>query len=105
MSFSDPLVCSGISGRLSTINNSDLLAWSRASRRSRVTKPVLRVKMRSNRLQLGLALRSGSATIGLQIGVELPDQRADRGLSGAVLVGEGVEFVNQPFGMNPAQAV
>jgi hypothetical protein len=57
------------------------------------------------RLQLSLALWGGSATIGLEIGVELPDQRADRGLSGAVLLGEGVEFVNQPLGMNPAQAV
>jgi hypothetical protein len=43
------LVCSGISGRSSTIKNSGLLALSRASRRSIVTKPVLRVKMRSNR--------------------------------------------------------
>jgi hypothetical protein len=48
MSFSDPLVCNGISGRSSTINNSGLLALSRMSRRSRVTKPVMRVKMRSN---------------------------------------------------------
>jgi hypothetical protein len=33
------------------------------------------------------------------------DQFADGSLSGAVLVGEGIELVNQAFGMNPAQAV
>jgi hypothetical protein len=35
--------------RSSTMSSSRLLAWSRLSRRSRVTKPVRRVKMRSNR--------------------------------------------------------
>jgi hypothetical protein len=48
MSFSDPLVWSGILGRSSTLNNSGLLALSRASSRSSVTNPVLSVKMRSN---------------------------------------------------------
>src|SRR3954470_8199946 len=38
MSFSDPLVCSGISGRSSTRSSSDLLACNRASSRSRTTK-------------------------------------------------------------------
>src|SRR5882757_568836 len=56
MSFSDPLVCRGISGRSSTMSSSRLLAWSRLSRRSRVTKPVRRVKMRSNRAR-SVALR------------------------------------------------
>jgi hypothetical protein len=37
------LVCSGISGLSSTINNSGLLALRRPSRRSRVTKPVVSV--------------------------------------------------------------
>ncbi len=40
MSFSEPLVCSGISGRSRTFNNSGLLAWSRANSRSSV-KPVI----------------------------------------------------------------
>src|SRR5262245_26867876 len=95
MSFSDPLVCSGISGRSSTISNSDLLVLSRASRRSSVTKPVLRVKMRSNRAQGSLALFGGRTTIGLKITVEVPDQLADADLGGAVLRSEGIELVNQ----------
>ena len=49
MSFSDPLVCRGISARSSTISSSGLLALSRASRRSSVTKPVWRPKTRSKR--------------------------------------------------------
>src|SRR5215831_10397242 len=57
------------------------------------------------RPQHSLALFGRGATIGLEISVELPDQLADGGLSGAVVAGEGVEFVNQSLGMNPAQAV
>ena len=58
MSFSEPFVWSGISGRPSTISNSTLLAWSRTSRRSRVTNPVLCVKIRSKRADRA-ALRCG----------------------------------------------
>src|SRR5271165_6839217 len=76
MSFSEPLVLSGISGRSSTLSNSLLLARRRASKRSRVAKPVLQPKMRSN--------------------------RADKV---ALRVGERIEFVNQTFGVDPAQAV
>src|SRR5215467_1387002 len=57
------------------------------------------------RPQRSLALRGGSATIRLEISIELPNQGADGGLGGSAVVGEGVEFVNQPLGMNPAQAV
>src|SRR5215831_20043003 len=57
------------------------------------------------RPQSGLALFGGGATIDLEITVEVPDQLADGGLGGAVVVGEGVELVNQALGMNPAQAV
>ena len=53
----------------------------------------------------GLALFGGSATIGLEFTIEVPDQLADSGLGSAVLVGEGVELVNQALGMNPAQAM
>jgi hypothetical protein len=49
MSRSEPLVCSGVSGRSSTINNSDLLAFNRSSKPSSVTNPVRRWKMRSKR--------------------------------------------------------
>src|SRR5207253_6204273 len=57
------------------------------------------------RPQCGLALFGGSATIGLEITVEVPDQLANGGLGGTVLVGEGIELVNQALGMNPAQAM
>src|SRR5271163_4698487 len=106
MSFSEPLVCSGISGRSSTLSNSALLACSRASRRSRGDEASFAGE---DAIELchkdGLALRGGRATIGLEIAVELPDRRAHGGLGGAVLVREGVELVNQALGMNPAQAV
>ena len=44
-------------------------------------------------------------TVGFQIGVEPPNQCADPLLRGAVQIGEGVELVNQPLGMDPAQRV
>jgi hypothetical protein len=93
MSFSGPLVCSAISGRSRTIDNSGLLASSRTSRRQSVTKPVLRLKMRSNRaLQRSLALFRGGAAIGLEIAVEVPYRPANGGLGDAVVVGKGVEL-------------
>src|SRR2546427_6370131 len=55
--------------------------------------------------QGSLAVFGGGAAIGLEITIELPDQLADAALGSAVLVGEGVELVNQALGMNPAQAV
>ena len=58
MSFSEPLVWSGMSGRSSTLSNSLLLALRRASRRSRVAKPVLWLKMRSKRADK-VTLRAG----------------------------------------------
>jgi len=44
--------------------------------------------------QRGLASSGRSATIGLEIAVEVPDQVTDGGLGGAVLFSEGVELVN-----------
>ena len=43
--------------------------------------------------------------IGFEIAVEPPDQRADAALGHALLIGEGLELVNQALGMDPAQAV
>jgi len=83
---SDPLVCSGISGRLSTINNSGT-CWRGAARAGGrgLTKPVLRRKMPIDTCpQCGLALLGGSTTIGLEIAIEVPDQIACGGLGGAV---------------------
>ena len=37
--------------------------------------------------------------------IEPPDQAAQPLLRGAVLVGEGVELVDQPLGMDPAQGM
>jgi hypothetical protein len=39
--------------------------------------------------------RGGGRTIGLEVSVEIPDLVADGGLSGAVLVGEGVELTRR----------
>src|SRR4051812_18585554 len=49
MSLSEPLVCSGISGRSSTTSSSSLLARRRATVASSSAKPVTRPKTRSNR--------------------------------------------------------
>jgi hypothetical protein len=46
----------------------------------------------------------GNAVV-FQIGIELPDQRADTVLGGALVVGERVELVHQPFGMDPTQSM
>jgi hypothetical protein len=50
-------------------------------------------------LQIGLALRGGRATVGLEVAVELPDGGARGGLGGTILIREGVELVNQALGM------
>jgi hypothetical protein len=52
--------------------------------------------------QCGLALRGRIAAIGFQVVVEPSDKGAD-GAGGIVSVGESVELVNQPHGMDPAQ--
>jgi hypothetical protein len=49
------------------------------------------------------AASGGCGAIGLQVGVEPPDQRAHAPLGGAVGRGEGLELVDQPLGMHPAQ--
>ena len=41
----------------------------------------------------------------LETAVEPPDQSADAALGGALGVGECIEFVNQTFGVDPAQAM
>ena len=45
------------------------------------------------------------AAPGLETAVERPDEGADAALCSALGVGEGIEFVDQAFGMNPAQAM
>ena len=52
------------------------------------------------RRQGSLALCGWSKLIGLEIAIEAPDQAADVALGFAVLVGEGVELVNEAFSVN-----
>ena len=61
ISFSEPLVCSGMSGRFSTISSSSFCARSRASSLSRVAKPVSVEKMASKRRLSSLARRGVGA--------------------------------------------
>ena len=71
-----------------------------------MAKPVLALEDAVEpRAQCGLALLVRVAAIGLEVAVEPPDQLAHGGLGGAVLVGEGVELVDQALGMDPTQAV
>src|SRR5216684_4732679 len=53
--------------------------------------------------QRGLVFGGRIAAIGFQVAVEPPDKAADALLGGIVAVGEGVELVDQPLGMDPAQ--
>ena len=106
MSFSEPLVWSGISGRSSTISNSALLVCSRANRRSSVAKPVRRRKIRSNLARNATDRRlAGFEPVSLEAGVEVPDQTADPFLRGTMAIVERVQLMHQPFRVNPAQRV
>lgn len=49
--------------------------------------------------------RRGVCAIGLEVGVEPPDQRAQVLLRRALRIGEGVEPVHQALGMHPARRV
>src|SRR3954470_8368653 len=44
-------------------------------------------------------------TIGLEVGIEPPDQAAHLLLGGALLVSESLQLVHQPLGMDPAERV
>ena len=64
-------------------------ACSRLSNRSSVTKPTRRRKMRSNRLHKDDAtIVTGGGTVGLEVGMQAPDQPAHGLLSRAMPVGE-----------------
>ena len=106
MSFSDPLVCSGISGRRARSSNSRLVG---VQPREQTVEGDEAGRAREDaveaRPQSGLALLGWMPAIGLEIAIEPPDQAADAALGCAVLVGEGVELVNEALGMDPAQAV
>jgi hypothetical protein len=49
------------------------------------------------------AALAGLGPISLKPGVEIPDQAGKPCLRGMVAVGEGGQFMHQPFAMHPAQ--
>ena len=55
--------------------------------------------------QGGSALWCRITAVGLEVAVEPPDQRARMLLRDTLPVGEGVELVDQAFGMDPTQGV
>src|SRR6266851_4689603 len=55
--------------------------------------------------QGGLAPADGMLAIGFEIAIEPPDQCTNFALRLTLLVGEGVELVDEALGMDPAQAV
>jgi hypothetical protein len=57
------------------------------------------------RPQLAPAPLVRRAAVGLQVGVEPPDQGAQELLRSVLPVGEGIELMDQPLGMDPAQSV
>src|SRR2546423_7742711 len=42
-----------------------------------------------------------AGAVGFQVGVEVPDQRADMLLRGPLLIGESIELMHQPLGVYP----
>ena len=56
-----------------------------------------------SRAQSQAATCTRIGAIRLEIGIEVPDQRAHPLLSGTMQVGEGIEPAHQSFCMNPAQ--
>src|SRR5271166_3508889 len=57
------------------------------------------------RPQGSLAPPAGILAIGFEVAIERPDQVTNAGLGLALLIGEGIELVNETLGMNPAQAM
>src|SRR5947209_7076913 len=55
--------------------------------------------------QGSLALPARILAIDFEVAIERPDQPTNAGLGLALLIGEGVELVNETFGMNPAQTM
>src|SRR3954451_16251176 len=49
------------------------------------------------------ALRAGRGPVGLEIGIEVPNQAAHASLGAMLCCGRGLELVHQPFGVDPTQ--
>jgi hypothetical protein len=97
MSFSDPLVWSGISGRSRTRRSSGVEAGEQAVEGNE-TGAALEDAMEAG-AQGGPALRRGIGLIHFEVTVEAPDQVAEALLGGALRVGEGVELMDEALGM------
>jgi hypothetical protein len=83
-----------------------LLACSRTNRRSSVTKPVRRRKIRSNRARsTRRRFLPEDGPVNLEIGVDVPNELAHPLLSRAMQIGENVELRHQPFRIYPAQGM
>ena len=107
MSFSEPLVCSGHLGPLQHPQQLGLVGVQplRAAGRAWRSRCGAGRCGRSAPAARPSATPAGLAPVGLQVGVEPPDQGAHALLGGVLPVGEGVELVDQPLGMHPAQGV
>ena len=57
------------------------------------------------RPQGSLELSTRILPIDFEIAIERPDQSTNSGLGLALIIGEGIELVNEPLGMNPEQAM
>ena len=54
------------------------------------------------RPQGSLALSARILTIGFEVAIKRPDQSTNASLGLTLLIGEGIELVNETLGMNPA---
>lgn len=98
MSFSEPLVRSGMSGCFNT-----LCARSRSKSLSSLVKPVSVEKMASKRRSSCGAARRWRLAIRLEILGEAPDAGAGALPRLDVPLAERIELVNEAFRMHPAE--
>jgi hypothetical protein len=100
-SFSELLVCSGISGRSSTM--STLVGMKPCEQTIEGDESGLAREDAVEACPQGSsALPARILSIGFEVAIERPDQFTNAGLRFALLIGEGIECVNETLGMNPA---
>ena len=105
MSRSEPLVCSGISGLFQDGEQFGLIGVQpqqqaiECGKTSAATEDAIEAGA-----HLGAASDCRRRAIGLQIGIEPPDEPADALLCVAVQLGEGVELMHQSLCVDPHSA-
>jgi len=107
MSFSEPLVWRGTSGRSRATKELGFVgvqAFEQAIEGGPAGAPLEGCD-RSAGAIWDLAPRRGIGLIEFEIAIVVPDQAPQLVLGGAVAIGEGFKLVNQPLGVNPAQSV